>query len=251
MAEIREAGRSGTRTNWTFSFTSEIGDTGVHVSYILNENYACEPEEPNQAGTFMEQFTGDDLPRGAGGVKVPHPSIQNVYVGWDNYALSEGRVRLSAEWSEGEITSEQADAYRNWLQTENFGLNIENIQQTPTSISWEQVTHDETGGPYSLIKYQPDSQFKVTILSDIISMVCFLRPENQVDVWNTCSYSIKAGEVLTINKQGTECWLAFVGHDFTADALPVAMGDVQELHTDTITITNNASGVRKVGMLWK
>ena len=54
MAEIREAGRSGTRTNWTFSFARMIGETGVYVSYILNENYACEPEEPNQAGTFIE-----------------------------------------------------------------------------------------------------------------------------------------------------------------------------------------------------
>ena len=57
MAEIREAGRSGTRTNWTFSFARMIGETGVYVSYILNENYACEPEEPNQAGTFIEQLT--------------------------------------------------------------------------------------------------------------------------------------------------------------------------------------------------
>ena len=129
MAEIREAGRSGTRTNWTFSFAREIGNTDVYVSYILNENYACEPEEPNQAGTFIEQLTADGLPRGADGAKVPHPTIPNVYVGFDNYALSEGRVRLSAEWSEGDITSDQADAYVTWLQTENFGLDIENIQQ--------------------------------------------------------------------------------------------------------------------------
>lgn len=251
MAEIREAGRSGTKTNWTFSWTNEIGNTGCHVSYILNENYADEPEMPNQAGTFIEQLTADDLPRGVDGEKVPHPTMENVYVGFDNYALSEGRVRLSAEWSEGEITSDQADAYANWLRTENFGLDIENIQQTSTSISWEQITHDETGGPYSLIKYQPNSQFKVTIVSDVISMVCFLRPENMADVWNTCSYSIRAGESLTINKQGTECWLAYVGHDFVADGTSVAMGDVNEMTSNTIEITNNSSGVRKVGMLWK
>ena len=196
-------------------------------------------------------MSADGLPRGADGEKVPHPTIPNVYVGFDNYALSEGRVRLSAEWSEGEITSDQADAYVNWLQNENFGLNIENIQQTPTSISWEQVTHDETGGPYSLIKYQPNSQFKVTIVSDIISMVCFLRPENMADVWNTCSYSIRSGETLTINKQGQECWLAYVGHDFVADDTAKEMGDVNEMTSDTISITNNATGVRKVAMLWK
>ena len=177
--------------------------------------------------------------------------MENVFVGFDNYALSEGRVRLSAEWSEGEINSDEADAYLNWLQTENFGLDIENIQQTPTSISWEQVTHDETGGPYSLIKYQPNSQFKVTIVSDIISMVCFLRPENQADVWNTCSYSIRAGDTLTINKQGAECWLAFVGHDFVVDGTDVAMGDIQDMTSDTTTITNKSPGVRKVAMLWK
>ena len=74
MAEIREAGRSGTKTNWTFSWTNEIGNTGCHVSYILNENYADEPEMPNQAGTFIEQLTADDLPRGVDGEKVPHPT---------------------------------------------------------------------------------------------------------------------------------------------------------------------------------
>lgn len=251
MAEIREAGRSGTRTNWTFSFARMIGDTDVYVSYILNENYACEPEEPNQAGTFIEQLTSDGLPRGADGEKIPHPTIPNVYVGFDNYALSEGRVRLSAEWDAGDMTTEQVDAYVNWLQTENFGLDIENIQRTDTSLSWEQVTHDETGGAYSLIKYQPNTQFKVTIVSDVISMVCFLRPENQADVWNTCSYSIRAGDSLTIDKQGTECWLAYVGHDFVADGAPVAMGDVNEVSTDTVAITNNSAGVRKIAMLWK
>lgn len=251
MSEVREAGRPNTKTNWTFSWTREIGETGVHVSYILNENYANAPEPPNQAGSFIEQVSADGLPRGADGEKVPHPTIPNVYVGFDNYALSEGRVRLSAEWSDGEITSDQADAYINWLQNENFGLYIENIQQTPTSISWEQVTHNETGGPYSLIKYQPNSQFKVTIVSDVISMVCFLRPENQADVWNTCSYSIRAGESLVINKQGAECWLAYVGHDFISDGLKVKMGDVHEMTSDTITIRNFSEGVRKVAMLWK
>ena len=246
--EIRDGGRSGTRTNWTFTHTLPIGTGGVHVSFIVNDGQ----DLSNRSGTFIEQMSADGLPRGVNGEKVPHPTIPNVYVGFDNYALSEGRVRLSAEWSEGEITSDQADAYINWLQTENFGLNIENIQQTPTSISWEQVTHDETGGPYSLIKYQPNSQFKVTILSNVISMVCFLRPENQADVWNTCSYSIRAGETLTINKQGTECWLAYVGHDFVADGVAKEMGDIQDMtSSDTISITNNATGVRKVGMLWK
>ena len=251
MAEIHEGGRSGTRTNWTFSHVHEIGETGVHVSYILNENYACEPEEPNQAGAFIEQLNGDALPRGADGEKVPHPTIENVYVGFDNYVLSEGRVALSAEWDAGNITTEQMDAYENWLRTENFGLNIENIQRTDTSISWEQVTHDETGGPYPLVKYQPDSQFKVTIASDVISMACFLRPENQADVWNACSYSIRAGESLTINKQGQECWLTYIGHDFVADGASVEVGHFQELSSDTISITNNSSGVRKIGMLWK
>ena len=82
-------------------------------------------------------------------------------------------------------------------------------------------------------------------------MVCFLRPENMADVWNTCSYSIRAGETLTINKQGTECWLAFVGHDFVVDGTDVAMGDIQDMTSDTTTITNNSPGVRKVAMLWK
>ena len=251
MADVREAGRANTKTNWTFSWTRDIGDTECHVSYILNENYANEPEPPNQAGSFIEQVSADGLPRGADGEKIPHPTMGNVYVGFDNYALSEGRVRLSAEWADGDISSDEIDAYINWLNTENFGLDIENIQKTATSLSWEQVTHDETGGPYSLIKYQPNSQFKVTIVSDVISMVCFLRPENMADIWNTCSYSIKAGESLSIDKQGTECYLAYVGHDFVADGSPVAMGDVVELTSDSVSVTNNASGVRKLGMLWK
>ena len=250
MAEIREAGRSGTRTNWTFSFTRMIGETGVYLSYILNENYACEPEEPNQAGTFIEQLTADGLPRGADGEKVPHPTMENVYVGFDNYVLSEGRVALSAEWDAGDITTEQMDAYENWLRTENFGLNIENIQRTDTSISWEQVTHDETGGPYPLVKYQPNSQFKVTIASDVISMACFLRPVNQADVWNTCSYSIRAGDTLTINKQGSVCHVVYIGDNFVVDGEPVDKGMAYDVNADSITVVNNDSGVRKIGMLW-
>ena len=50
MTEIHEGGRANTRTNWTFSWNKELGDTGVHVSYILNENYANVLEPPNQAG---------------------------------------------------------------------------------------------------------------------------------------------------------------------------------------------------------
>ena len=251
MTEIRDGGRFGTRTNWTFSHAQPIGSGGCHVSFILNDSNSDDLGQKNQAGTFIEQLTADGLPRGADGGKVPHPTIPNVYVGFDNYALSEGRVRLSAEWAEGEIASDEVDAYINWLNTENFGLDIENIQKTATSLSWEQVTHDETGGPYSLIKYQPNSQFKVTIVSDVISMVCFLRPENMADIWNTCSYSIKAGESLSIDRQGTECYLAYVGHDFVADGAPVEIGDVVELTSDSVSVTNNASGVRKLGMLWK
>ena len=82
-------------------------------------------------------------------------------------------------------------------------------------------------------------------------MVCFLRPENMADIWNTCSYSIKAGESLSIDRQGTECYLAYVGHDFVADGAPVEIGDVVELTSDSVSVTNNASGVRKLGMLWK
>ena len=251
MTEVQEAGREGTRSNWFFNPSFEIPFTSVWVSLIVTDNGVGDAVEANRPGTFIEQLNGDALPRGADGEKVPHPTMENVYVGFDNYVLSEGRVALSAEWDAGDITTEQMDAYENWLRTENFGLNIENIQRTDTSISWEQVTHDETGGPYPLIKYQPDSQFKVTIRSDTISMGCFLRPKNHADVWNTCSYSIRAGDSLTINKQGTECWLLFVGNDFVADGASVEMGHYQELSSDTISITNNSSGVRKIGMLWK
>lgn len=250
MTEIHEGGRANTRTNWTFSWNKELGDTGVHVSYILNENYANAPEPPNQAGTFIEQ-TKDGLPRGADGMKVPHPTIENVYVGYDNYVLSEGVVTYSAEWDAGDISTEQMDDYVAWLQAENFGNHVQNLTRTDTTLSWDFVPKDETGGPYTLVRYQPDSKFKVTISSDIISMACLLRPENQADVWNTCSYSIRSGESLTINKQGQECWLAYVGHDFVADGAPVAIGAFHDMTSDTISITNNATGVRKVAMLWK
>ena len=71
---------------------------------------------------------------------------------------------------------------------------IENIQQTPTSISWEQVTHDETGGPYSLIKYQPNS-FKVTIEATLYqwSAFCALRTKPMSGTF--VPYSIRAGEI--------------------------------------------------------
>ena len=42
-----------------------------------------------------------------------------------------------------------------------------------------------------------------------------------------------------------------MGHDFVADGTSVAMGGVNEMTSNTIEITNNSSGVRKVGMLWK
>ena len=65
--------------------------------------------------------------------------------------------------------------------------------------------------------------------------------------------SVNSGETLTINKQGTEPrQLAYVGHDFVADGVAKEMADIQDMtSSDTISITNNATGVRKVGMLWK
>lgn len=244
--EMRDGGRSGTRTNWTFTHTLPLGSEGVHVSFIVNDGQ----DLSNRSGTFMEQMSADGLPRGADGEKVPHPTMENVYVGFDNYVLSEGVVTYSAEWDAGDITTEQMDDYVAWLQSANFGNHVENLTRTDTSLSWDFVPKDETGGPYSLVKYQPDSQFKVTIASDVISMACFLRPINKADVWNTCSYSIRAGDTLTINKQGSSCHVVYIGDDFVVDGEPVDTGVVYDITADSITVVNNASGVRKIGMLW-
>jgi hypothetical protein len=178
----RQGGRSNTLTDWVFNEGQSIDNGNTSISFIYPSN--------NVSGTFMEQTSADGLPRNANGDKIPHATISNVYVGFDNYVLSSGRVTYSAEWVDGDITEAQMDDYVAWLQGANFGNDIENLTRADTSLSWDFVPKDETGGDYSLVRYQPNSQFKVTIADDDTRMCCFLRSRNEGHLWNTGSYSI-------------------------------------------------------------
>lgn len=242
--DAKEGGRPSTLTTWSFTGGAYYASTNrFHVSYVYPEG--------NPVGGFMEQLSAEGLPRNASGDKIPHDTIGNVYVGYDNYVLSSGRVALSAEWAEGDITEAQMDDYEQWLTTGNFGLNIENIQRTSTSIAWEQVTPDETGGLYDLVRYQPNSQFKITIASDDVRMCCFLRSVNEGHLWNAGSYSIRGGESLTINKSGSECYLSFVGDTFSIGGTAVDDMAVKNLTSDSVTVDNTGTETRKIGVIWR
>jgi hypothetical protein len=238
----REGGRSNTLTDWNFVGSQDIANNDMSVTFIY---------PPVGTGRFMEQVSAEGLPRNASGDKIPHDTIGNVYVGFDNYVLSSGRVTYSAEWSEGDITEAQVDDYVAWLQGANFGNDIENLTRTDTTLSWDFVPKDETGGDYSLVRYQPNSQFKVTIASDDTRMCCFLRSQNEGHLWNAGSYSIRGGESLTINKSGSECYLSFVGDTFSIGGTAVDDMAVKNLTSDSVTVDNTGTETRKIGVIWR
>ena len=239
----RQGGRANTLTDWNFSGNQEIDNGNTSISFIYPPK--------NMSGGFMEQTNAEGLPRNASGDKIPHDTIGNVYVGFDNYVLSSGRVTYSAEWSEGEITEAQVDDYVAWLQGANFGNDIENLTRTDTTLSWDFVPKDETGGDYSLVRYQPNSQFKVTIADEDTRMCCFLRAENEGHLWNTGSYSIRGGESLVINKSGATCYLGFVGDTFEINGVAVADMSVKNLTSNSVTIENAGTETRKIGVIWR
>ena len=239
----REGGRDNTLTDWFFTGSKEVDGNNMSISFIYPES--------NSTNSFMEQTSSDGLPRNASGDKIPHETISNVYVGFDNYVLSSGRVTYSATWSSGDVTTEQMDDYIAWLQSENFGNDIENLARTSTSLSWDFVPKDETGGVYSLVRYQPNTQFKVTIASDDTRMCCFLRSLNEGHLWNTGSYSIGGGDSLTINKSGTKCYLTFVGDTFSIGGVAVSDMAVKNLTSSSVTVENTGTDVRKIGVVWR
>lgn len=239
----REAGRGNTLTDWFFCRGIDVADNKVGVTFLYPQG--------NSIGGYMEQTSAEGLPRNASGDKMPHATIGNVYVGYDNYVLSSGRVTYSAEWVDGDITKAQMDDYVAWLKGANFGNDIENLTRTNTSLSWDFVPKDETGGDYSLVRYQPNSQFKVTIADDDTRMCCFLRSVNEGHLWNAGSYSIRGGESLVINKSGATCYLSFVGDTFEINGVAVADMSVKNLTSNSVTVENAGTETRKIGVIWR
>lgn len=242
--DVKEGGRSNTSTTWFFTNGAYYASTNrFHASYIY--------EADNPVGVYMHQVNADGLPRDASGNKIPHSTIGNVCVGYDNYVLSSGAITYSAAWSSGDITSSQVDDYVSWVQAEDFGNTIENVVKTSTSLSFDMVAKNETGGRYSLLRYQPDTQFKVTVRDAGTNMCCFLRAQDEGHIWSTGSYSIAGGDTLTINKSGNECYLSFVGDTFEINDVAVADKAVKNLTSSSVTVENTGTEARKIGVIWR
>ena len=88
--KIRDGGRSGTRTNWTFTNTIPIGTGGVHVSFIVNDGRDLSNRSGSGRANVCRWFTARCKWREGA---APHDT-KRVCQSVPNYALSEGRVRL-------------------------------------------------------------------------------------------------------------------------------------------------------------
>lgn len=227
-------------TDWVFEDVGYI-DNNFHRSFVYN----------NAVGAVMRQSQTSDGCKNSSGQSVAHPTLPNVYHHFDNYVISSGAVTYRAEFDDSVVSSADVDAYVNWLNTEDFGCTVENVAKTSTSLQWDMVAKDVTGGAYSLMKYQLDGLFQVSIRDAGTKLVCLLRKNREHFDWNTGSYSIRGGDSLTINKSGADCYLIFAGDAFEINDATVADKAVKKLTSSSIVVENTGTEARKIGVIWR
>lgn len=235
-----DGGETCWETDWTFS-SADYFDNNFHKSFIYD----------NPVGSVMRQKQTDDGCKNSSGQSVAHATLSNVYNHFDNYVISSGAVTYRAEFDSSVVSSSDVDAYVSWLNSQDFGCTIENTAKTSTSLQWDMVAKDVTGGSYSLMKYQLDGMFQIAIRDANTKLACLLRKNREHYDWNTASYSIRGGENLTINKSGTDCYLSFVGDTFSISGTAVADMAVKKLTSSSVTVNNIGTEARKIGVIWR
>lgn len=229
-------------TDWVFSGS-------YNNSELFEVTYMDAGASP--VGAYMYGRSEAMLPRDADGNKVPHPTMSNVFVGYNNYVICSGALTYSAEWGDSDMTRSEIEAYKAYIEAGDFAYDIENMTLTDDALTWDVAARDATEGSHGLIKYMPNCSFKCVIRDADTSLICFMRPLGDPETMKTGAYSIRGGESLTINKSGNECYLSFVGDSFSIGDTIVDDMAVKKLISDSVTVANTGTGTRKIGVIWR
>lgn len=229
-------------TDWVFSGS-------YNDSELFEVTYMDAGASP--VGAYMYGRSEAMLPRDADGNKVPHPTMGNVFVGYDNYVICSGALTYSAEWGDSDMTRSEIEAYKAYIEAGDFAYDIENMTLTDDALTWDVVARDATEGSHGLIKYMPNCAFKCVIRDADTSLICFLRPLGDPETMKTGAYSIRGGESLTITKTGQKCFLAFSGDGCSVGGTAINNKAVKGLTSDSVTVDNTGTETRKIGLIWR
>lgn len=228
-------------TDWVFS--------GSYENNIFEVSFIDAGTSP--VGAYMYGRSEAMLPRDADGNKVPHPTMGNVFVGYDNYVICSGALTYSAEWGDSDMTRSEIEAYKAYIEAGDFAYDIENMTLTDDALTWDVAARDATEGSHGLIKYMPNCAFKCVVRDANTSLMCFLRPFGDPETLITGAYSIRGGESLTINKTGQQCFLAFSGDGCSIGGTAIDNMAVKGLTSDSVTVDNTGTETRKIGLIWR
>jgi len=248
-----------------------IGSDMVWDNQVAIDNkFIISFSDSSPVGSKIWRDTLDNTPH-AGGNPNEHPTLNNVVKGGLNNILCAGAVTVRYDWSgdDNPPTSSDIDGYISYIQAENANQSstLENIVKTSTSLEFDFVA-DKTvsGGPYSLFPYAPKaSKAEYRIRDENTVVVCVLKIGDTPDVWTFVDYNIAAGEELTIDKQGTECYLlicspSFIigGTEIMVRKTPMYLGatalngkSLKNMQSSSVTLRNTGVTAAKVGLLYK
>lgn len=204
--------------------------------------------------TFVGREGVDEIPH-ANGNPDDHPTLNKVKRAGSNYILSKGIITVYADW-EGDTdppSSDDVDAYISHLQSRNFSQPAKNVVKTDTRLEFDFTADKEiTGGPYEMFDWNIKSSRAGIIIKDPDTyLACILRLGDNPFDWTFSDYIVKAGETLSISKQGTECYLFICGPSFIIGDTILQDKSVKKLTSSNASIQNNGSKTAKIGMLYK
>jgi hypothetical protein len=221
-------------------------------------------------GTTMRRDAVESIPHSYE-ARDFHPTLNNIIKGGVNDLLAAGAVTVSFDWSneDNPPSASDIDAYVSFIQSEEseHGMTVENIIRTPDSLKFDFVANKEqTEGPYSVFKYMPKSNSaEYRIRDEGTYMACVLRLGDSADDWNFTEYSVAAGDRVTINKQGTECYLLICSPSFIIGSTevmvrstPMYIGgnpledkSLKKLQSSNVNLFNSGTTAARIGMLYK
>jgi hypothetical protein len=244
---LKEDNSSSEKWTTDFQFDPESGwvlENGkelFHYSFISN----------SPVNSRMVIASPQDNPRDSLGNLKFHPTMSNVLFGFENYIYSSGASTFVAQWNENEISSSEIDNYISYLQNSNMGCTVENIIKNSTSLQFDLVSNNETGGCFDHLRYQLNCRMEMYIRDEGTRLGCLLRPQGEHFDWSTGSYAIASGDTLTINKTGEKCYLMLVGEFFEFNGILKEDKSIIKLNSPSVTVRNTGPETRRIGVIWQ
>ena len=237
----RQIGELDIVTDWVFS--GSVYGPGFEATVM---NAGATP-----VGGYMYARSSSPLPVDADGNRVPHETMANVYVGFDNYLISSGALTYIAEWSSGNISRSEIEAYRDYIESTTFAYAIENVSLTDTELTWDVVARDTTDGPHGLIKFMPDCPFKCVVRDADTSLVCIIRDGLIAGGLNAAGISVAGGETVTVSKTGSSFFIVLTEDGFDINDNAVAGCTITKLVSSSASIRNTGSAARSFCVVYE